>query len=666
MTSPTRLLLAGLLLTAAVPAHAQTQPSDLALATIEDLMNIEMTSAARKEQRVDVVPAAVYVITQDDIRRSGMTSIPDLLRLVPGVQVAQINANKWAISVRGFNSLYSTKLLVLIDGRSIYNPLFATVLWDTEDLLLEDVDRIEMIRGPGAAVWGANAVNGVINILTKGSADTQGLFARAGQGAPNATDLAIRFGGQAAGGAYRVYSQASSHAGTQLPGGAPADDAWRTLTAGFRGDWASGPNAFLLQGNATAGQQRPLWFNLDAATAVTGAPAPHPVSDTQVANVLGRWERTRANGAVFQLQSFADFAHRREAIGEYHRRTIDLDAEYHAQAGARHDLVAGGGYRAIDEEMAGDGGYNFTPDHARTTLVNAFAQDEIALANDRVHVTLGTKFEHETFAGSGFQPTARVLWTLAPQQHLWAAVSRALRTPSLIDRGLSVQFPPVPQADGLPIVYGAHGNPAVTSERLLSVEGGYRVGVAAVASIDVTGFVGRYDGLMTYEPLPPSLAVSARLQVVRADTQFQNALRARTSGAELAGRVKLTSAWQVDGGLSVFHLTPDASGSLRPDAAEYDGHAPRYQWRAHSAFSLGRRAQADLQLFHVGPIEQLGTPGYFRADARLEWKLSARLTAIAAGQNLLAPAHREFDGDDTNILATLAPRSAGLRLTWHF
>jgi iron complex outermembrane receptor protein len=660
------VLLAGWLLFTARPVQGQTRPPDLALATIEDLMNIEVTSASRKEQRAEEVPAAIYVITQDDIRRSGMTTIPDLLRLVPGVQVAQINANKWAVSVRGFNSLYSTKLLVLVDGRSIYNPLFATVLWDTEDLLLEDVERIEVIRGPGAAIWGANAVNGVINILTRRSADTQGLLVRTGVQAPGAADAAVRFGGTAAAGTYRVYAQAASHAGTVLADGAGANDRWRTLTAGVRGDWTSGADSYFLQADTTAGRQRPLWLNLDPATVASSYISPNAVSETEAGHVLGRWQRALPDHAALQLQSFADFAHRREAIGEYDRRTFDLDAEYHVKAGSRHDLVLGGGYRSISESMIGDGGYVFTPDRARTTLVNAFAQDEIALAANRVAVTLGAKFEHDTLSGSGLQPTARLLWNVAPKQHVWTAVSRALRTPSFIDRGLQVVFPPVPQADGSVLVQGAHGNPAIGDERLVSAEGGYRVNVSSAASLDVALFSGRYDGLMVYEPQPVLLTRASALTVVRVETQSQNILKASTRGIEISGRVKLTDAWQADGAVSTFHFSPDANGSRASWVAAYDGHVPAYQWRGHSAWSLGPRAQADLAVFRVGPIVQMGMPAYTRADARFELKISSGISAILTGQNLLDPMHPEFVGNDTNIAATLVPRSGSVRLTWRF
>src|SRR5476649_1857030 len=263
---PTALLMAALAVGAAAPAQAQTQPVDLAVATLEDLMNIQVTSASRKEQRAEDVPAAIYVITRDDIRRSGMTSVPDLLRLAPGVDVAQINSNKWAVSVRGFNGLRANKLLVLVDGRSVYSRIFSGVLWDAEDVMLDDVDRIEVIRGPGAAIWGANAVNGVINIVTRSAADTQGGLVR-GDGGRSGEQASVRYGGTFGAASYRLYSQWTGRDESLIAPGTRADDRSQSVTAGFRTDWIVRSGALALEGAFTAGRARALWPNLNPQTA---------------------------------------------------------------------------------------------------------------------------------------------------------------------------------------------------------------------------------------------------------------------------------------------------------------------------------------------------------------------------------------------------------------
>ena len=668
MHTRTWLLLA-VVLTAAAPAHAQSQPADLAEASLEELMSIEITSASRKEQRAQEVAGAVYVITHDDIRRSGMTSVPDLLRLAPGVQVAQINANKWSVAVRGFGGLYSNKLLVLVDGRSVYTPLFSGVLWDTEDLMLEDVERIEVIRGPGGAVWGVNAVNAVINILTKPSAETAGLLVRAGTGSLDPGDLAVRYGGAAGSGAYRVYAQLTNHGNTLLAPRIDANDHWRSFTGGFRGDWSVGADAFLVQGGVTAGKERPLWISLDPAT--PGQVDTLGASTTRVSNVFGRWTRSRGSGSRLQVQSFVDAAHRRESVGEYDRLTFDLDADYHTVIGPRHDVIFGGGYRHIRETMASGIGYMFTPDHQRQVILNAFAQDEITLPR-RVTLTLGGKIEHTKNDGTSLQPTARIIWNLRPRQHVWGAVSKAVRTSSLVDRGVHVEYPPgttpVPPGTppGLPLGLSISGNPGFLPERLISTEAGYRIDIGSRASIDVAGFLGHYTKLQTIEPSAPVVEFVGGRPVIHVSAKFQNLLEADTRGIEIAGRVALRRWWQIDGTFATFHLTPHpdpASHDLA--AAAFDGQAPGYQWRGHSGFSLGPKMQADVLLFHVGSLEQIGVPAYTRADARFEWKLTRRFSLTAQGQNLLSPGHAEFDGD-TTLVSTLMPRSGSLRLTWRF
>ncbi len=669
MNKIVRLLLAFLMLTgSARSSMAQVKPpaADLTRATLEDLMNIEITSASRKEQRVDDVAGAIYVITHDEIRRSGMTTVPDLLRLVPGVQVAQINANKWAVSVRGFNGLYSNKLLVLVDGRSVYNRLFSGVLWDAEDLMLEDVDRIEVIRGPGAAVWGANAVNGVINILTKPASETTGPLARVSGGTSDAGQAAVRYGGAIGDARYRVYSQWSAHGNSLNAPHAVADDSLRSATVGFRSDWSAGPSAFTLEGNGTRASAVAGWRNLDPVR-TAGSPATiETATDMTGATMLGRWTRARQNGASLQVQSFVDVAHRDEPVGEYHRRTADFDAQYHTAIGGRHDVVAGAGYRVMSERFAGRMGYSLTPEQSTDKLFNVFAQDEIAMAPNRLHATVGAKVEHDDLAGWGLQPTARLMWDVVPQrQHLWAAASRALKTPSLQDRGIRVDYPPDPTLGPLPVLVSLFGSPDTRAEEFLDAEMGYRLDINTYATIAVTGYFGRYDNLRTNEALAPSVVFTSLGPYVSAPVHFENLLEADTRGLEISAHWTPLSLWRLDAGYTAFHLTPRIDpASHDPVAATYDGDAPGQQWHVHSGFSIGRRVEVDGSVFHVGALRGLGVPAYTRADARLEWKLARALSLVGAGQNLLNRSHAEFSGRDANLFSTTVPRSIRLQLTW--
>lgn len=662
----TRLPLLVLIWTLAVPTDlfAQSRAPDLSQVSIEDLMNIEITSASRKEQRAADVAAAVFVITHDDIRRSGMTNIPDLLRLAPGVNVAQINSNKWAVSVRGFNAMYANKLLVLVDGRSIYNRIFSGVLWDTEDLMIDDIDRIEVIRGPGAAMWGANAVNAVINIVTKATADTQGGLVRVEAGRAG-EQAAIRYGGTLGAAKYRLYSQWSGRDQSLLAAGTRANDGSHNLTTGFRADWATQPDAFMVQGDFTAGQARALWSNLDPRTAEREPIANDP-SAAQGGHLLGRWTRTRASGATVQVQSFVDIAGRQESLADYHRRVFDLDTQYHTRLGTRQDLVAGAGYRFSDETLDGHFGLSMIPSQSDSSLATAFVQDEIGFFGNRLALTLGSQVQYDSLAGAGVQPTARVMWKGLPRQRLWAATSRALRTPSLNERGIRVDYPPVPSGTGLPLFVSGLGNPAAETENLVDAEVGYRVEIGRAASIDVTAFGGRYDHLATHETAAPivQFVPSPRILVT---SHIGNELEATTRGVEIAGQWAPLPALRLDGSYTAFHVTPNlVAASQDPTAATSDGNAPRAQWQLRATFSPIARTTFNAAMFHVGRLEQMQVSAYTRADVSAEWRFTSGLSIVASGQNLFDAAHAEFAGTQSLLLSTQVPRSASLRLRWIF
>jgi iron complex outermembrane recepter protein len=662
----TRLVRLVLFSLVAVPSAvlAQTKVPDLATVSIEDLMNIEITSASRKEQRAADVAAAVFVITRDDIRRSGMTTLPDVLRLAPGVDVAQINANKWAVSVRGFNALFANKLLVLVDGRSIYNRIFSGVLWDTEDLMLDDVERIEVIRGPGAAMWGANAVNGVINIITKTASDTQGGLVRVDAGSAGSQG-AVRYGGTLGAASYRLYSQWSGRNESLIAPDTDANDASHSTTTGFRADWKARPGAFMLEGDFTAGQARALWPNFSPETAAREPIANIP-SDSQGGHLLGRWTHTRAGGASLQIQSFLDIAGRQETLGDYDRHALGVDTQYHTTMGARQDLVVGTGYRFIKESFVGLGGVTMTPPEGESSLVTAFVQDEIGLFGNRVAVTIGSQVQYDSDSGAGVQPAARVMWKASPRQRVWASSSRALRTPSLNERQIRLDLPPVPTAVGLPLIVTSFGNLAVATESLVDAQAGYRLEIGTAASIDVTGFVGRYQHLRTQETSAP-IVEFAPFPHILVTSVIGNQLEATTRGLEIAGHWAPVAAVRLDGSYTAFHVTPTlAAGSQDPLAATEDGSAPRMQWQLRSTYSPSTRATLGVAIYRVSPLVQLQVNAYTRADISAEWRFTGRLSVMAIGQNLLNAEHAEFAGTTSLLLPTLVRRSAGLRLRWTF
>ena len=657
-----RLLTAAVaLLGLAGEARAQIQP-DLSEISIEDLMQIEITTASRRGQPAADAAAAVFVITQDDIRRSGMRTIPDLLRLAPGVHVAQVTANKWAVSVRGFNGLYANKLLVLVDGRSVYNRLFSGVIWFDQDLMIDDIDRIEVIRGPGGTMWGANAVNGVINIVTRTAAESQGALVRVDAGSLG-TQAAVRYGGTKGRLQYRAFAQYTDVAETLVGRDVRANDGARSVTTGVRADFSEGADAFALRVGLTGADINTMSLNLNPSTSAT-----FPVSDdrgeTRGAYVFGSWTRTGANGAALQVQMTLDGTNRHEPIGEYARRLWDTDVQYRFAASGRHELMAGGGYRFMRERLDGRTGVSLTPARDDASLVTGFVQDEIGFRDKRLVVTLGAQIQYDSDWGTGVLPSARGLWKVSPNQRLWTAWSRARRTPSLTERGIGITYPPVFDGDAPPVVVSVVGNPDPLSEQLSNIEAGYRIGIGSVASVDITAYMARYRHLVTqessapvFEPLP--------FPRIRIATQSGNALDAAARGVELAGSWTPSPAWRLVGSYTGFHLSPRLrAGSSDPAAADADGTAPRSQWQIRSVTALGRDVTVSAALFRVGSLRVRGIDAYTRGDLNLEWRPSRQLSIMVFGQNLLEPAHYEFSALESLTQATQVPRRVGVRLRW--
>jgi iron complex outermembrane receptor protein len=647
-------------------ARAQaTRPNDLTGASLEDLMNIRITSAERKEQRAEDAAAAVYVITQDDIRSSGLTKLADLFRLVPGMQVARVNASEWAVSVRGFNSVYSDKLLVLIDGRSLYNRGFSGVFWDGQNMMVSDIERIEVIRGPGGTAWGANAVNGVINIITKSAADTQGTAVEVSAGTFERDSAAIRYGGAVGDLAYRIYSQWSDHAAGLTDAGTSANDQWNSISTGLRLDWSKGPDSVMTQGSYINTNARPRWVSL---ANFFDPPTTDGVSDLYEAAGLAKWTHRGSNGSLFQLQAFRTINSRDDVTLYAIEKTTDVDAQYQRSLGSRHEIVAGGGYRNSDLETR----KSFTTDipGETATVINGFVQDEVSLS-DGVSLTVGSKLEHDTFAGWGLLPSASIIWrvdgTTVSRQRVWAAVSRARRTPSSAYRAIRIFYGGFPGENGVPIVFGLRGNPDYRSEELLDVQGGYRIRFGAAASIDVAAFRGQYDNSTTIESRPPVFELTPPPAHVFVGFQYANLLSIDTQGVEVSGRWSPVEAWRLDASYATVRfsprLDPTSSDVL---GADFDGNAPQHQWQIHSTTQVSPRVRVDGGLYHVGRLRQLEIPAYTRADARLEFKITRELSAIAVGQNLLQASHAEFSGVNTGLIASLVPRSARFQLRWQF
>jgi iron complex outermembrane receptor protein len=502
--------------------------------------------------------------------------------------------------------------------------------------------------------------------VTKAAADTKGPSVRLSRGSYDGTQASVRYGGLLDNTAYRVYSQWSDRGTSLSPDLTSAEDGWRRFTSGFRADWTKGANAMTTQGTFVAGASRPLWTSFTGPAPSLSGVAQYRDATLAKGTMQARWTHTTENGGALQVQSFADFHDRDDGNGTTLReRTIDLDVQFHTKASPRHDVVVGGGYRNMDTTFEGSFIYSLDPKASEGQLVNVFGQDEIALT-DRLTLTLGSKFERDTVAGWGIEPTARLIAQVGARQHLWAAVSRARRTPSIGDLHQRINYAAFAGAAGLPIVLGLTGNPNYQAEHFLASEGGYRIEVGSDVSIDVTVFRGDYHGLPTNEPMAPAFETTPGPAHLFIGTRMENLLDVHTSGTEIVGHWAPSAVWRVDGSYTGLRLVPLPDASSRDaQAALFDGNAPTHQWQVHSSWWLGARVQLNAGLFYVGPLRSLSVPGYTRADARAEMKITRPLSLVIAGQNLFDRAHAEMATYD-GVTATLIPRSVNMSLVWRY
>ncbi len=655
-----RCCIIGLLtLTESVGVSAASRlPADLMDMSLEALMDIEITSAAKKPQKKSEAAAAIFVITNDDLRRWGVMNIPDALRHVPGLQVARIDAGKWAITARGFNSRFANKLLVLIDGRSVYTPLFAGVYWEANEVMLEDVERIEVIRGPGGSLWGANAVNGVINIITKSASDTQGILGTAGIGNEERGFASLRYGNTIHNGKdFRVYGKFHSvDSGEAVDSGVipiAAHDDSRFAQGGFRMDWDSGDtNSYTLQGDlyeGSAGQQLLL------------ASSPTPVTedaDYRGGNLLYRWTHHSAPGSDTTLQAYFDAVSLESAALVEDRNTLDIDFQQHRGVGKRHDLVWGLNYRSVRDHPGASQIYSLNPTKRTVNLYTAFIQDEISLLEDRLKLTLGSKFEHNDFTGFEAQPNIRMAWQTDAGNTLWGAVSRAVRTPARGEQDIAMQIiPPPPALPPLTIM----GNRDFNSESLVAWELGYRFSLAKKVSVDLTAFYNKYDDLRTvdiYTPAPPL------------EASFNNNMEGNTQGLEIDAHWHIRPWLELSANYTRLEIDLDLkNGSTDTMSLNAEDASPQHQANVWIAADLNHQVELDAGLRYAGSVENPGFPtldDYIALDMRLAWTPKPGLEVSIIGQNLLDGSHPEFKPDFIFSLPTEVERSVTGKVTLKF
>lgn len=653
---------AGLALAAflAAPVRAQEgdrgSTRDLTELTPEQLANLEVTTASRKPEARLRSAAAVYVITRDDIRRSGVATLVDALRLAPGIQVARIDSNKWAVGVRGFASRLSRSLLVMIDGRTVYTPLFAGTYWEAQDTLLEDVERIEVIRGPGGTLWGANSVNGVINVITRSSRDTQGAYASAGGGTRERGFAGLRYGGAAGERAtYRVYAKGFDREPAFHD---PPDDfdGWHMGQAGFRGDWSRGPaDGVRVQGDVYSGRtgQRTSITRLDPPSADTVE------GDARLsgANLLAQWTHTSRKDVHWTLQAYYDRTnHREPSFGEV-RDTFDLDLQRRAAYG-RHEVIAGLGYRLSSGVVDSVPTIAFVPPRRTDHLFSGFARDEVSFLEDELKVTVGSKFEHNGYSGFEIQPTAQVLWAPTPRQSLWVTASRAVRTPSRVEQDLTLTVlldPPAPTQARLV------GDTGFRPERVFTVQLGHRFQPLASLALDTVVFHDTHSALLSVEPAAPFTEATPPPPHLVVPFRIRNGTEGPSYGAELAADWTPRAWWRVSGSYSFLRLSlrPAPGSQDRATAATTNGSAPRHRLQLSSRMDWGSSVTFDAMARYVGELPSQGIAGYWGLDARLAWRPSGAFELAVVGQNLLSPHHAEFPDSGAEV-----PRGAYGQLTW--
>lgn len=637
--------------------------------SLEELMNIEVTTVSRKrERRVDAADA-VYVLTGEDIRRSGVRTIPDALRLVPGMQVAQVDSNTWAIGIRGFASPLARSILVLIDGRSVYNPLFAGTYWDVQDTFLEDIDRIEVIRGPGGTLWGANAFNGVINIITKSAAETHGGVAIVRGGTEERGFGSVRYGGHLGDNFhYRAYAKAFNRDGGDPTGGSEYDD-WWMARGGFRADWLPRPDDLLtLQGDLYQGQ-----LGSSVTIFEYTPPFAEPVKgdrDVSGGNLLGRWTRVISPTSDAVLQLYYDNTFRRNLNFTEERNTFDIEAQHRFTPLRLHEIVWGLNYRVTADETAGPETVRFFPPDETNNLFGLFFEDQIEIIRNRLRVTLGSKLEHNDFSGFEVQPNVRLVWMPADRHTFWASIARAVRTPSRLDADISLTEQPLnfdpSQGQCLPpgepcLFPRIVGRSGFDSEKVIAYQVGHRTQLFDRVSLDSVVFYHDFDDLMSVgvgdtfpEGAPPPPHAVLELPI-------GNRLHGSSYGIEIAADVLATDRWHIFSGYSFLHLNIERDAAeIELTRANLEGSSPQHQAFARSQLDLPWNVSFDANARYVDSLPRLGIRGYFTFDLRLEVPVTRSLHLSLVGQDLWDSHHREFVG------GTQVERSgyAQLRYTW--
>jgi iron complex outermembrane receptor protein len=636
---------------------------------IEGLMNVPIYSVSKAPQTLAQAPAAATVISQDEIRRSGMDSIPELLRLVPGLDVARINASQWAISSRGFNDLYANKLLVLMDGRSVYTPLFSGVYWDTLDYIIPDLKGIEVIRGPGATLWGANAVNGVINITTKNAKDTQGLLVT-GEGSNVDAIGGVRYGGKIDDVTfYRVYGKYRTTSDFEFANGDDAHDGWDSLRGGFRIDRQStDKDALTLQGDVYTERvgQTLIVPNVIPPAFKTFQDV---TSNFSGGNVLARWSHKFSDTSDFTVQAYYDRLQRGDKQLGYDLNTFDLDFQHRFALTKNQEIIWGADFRFLSDSIqnVNPSVGTFDPTHRDDYLVSGFIQDDIAVVPDRLHFIIGTKLEDNSYSDFEIQPSARVLFTPNDRNTFWGAVSRAVRTPSRWEQDSRIVFATVPTTPaGVPGQIETFGNKNFESENMIAYELGYRVQATQALSLDLSAFYNSYDNLRSGTLGTPSFTPTPAPHLLL-PVALGNEIDGETYGGELSATWKVNDMLRLIASYSFLEVQLHRGAGVDATLEHtYEGSSPRNQFQLRSYLDITKDLEVNAALYYVDNLKTGNIPAYTRVDAGVTWRPKENLEVNVGVQNLFDNRHPEFNDGLFLTSPTEIPRTYFAQLTWRY
>ncbi len=659
------------------PVFAETD--NLGMLSLDELLNVDVVSVAKLPEKMITTPAAVHVITGEDLRRSGVTSIPEALRMVPGMDVYRIDGNKWAISARGFAGRFSNKMLVMIDGRIVYTPLFSGVYWDVQDTMIDDIDRIEVICGPGGTLWGSNAVNGIINIITKDSADTQGGLVTFQTGSRGRNTESARYGGWLDGRtSYRLYCKYFDRNDLETASGSDAADAWHAGRTGFRLDRnLDGGDKLTLHGDIYKGKSG----NTELHPMLTPPYAYQEENQDKVSggNISGKWSHIISDRSDMVLKFYYDRTKREEAYATETRDIMDIDFQHRFAFTDNNELLWGMGYRYNGDDIptytdpaSGFYFYRLNPQKRRDDLFSGFIQDRFDFGNKKGETTIGTKFEHNNCTGMEWQPSARLVWKFNDNNSIWGAISRSVRIPSRLENDGTINTTPVLNPffpiGGLTIVPRMTANDDLKSEKVISYELGYRTRPADSVFVDVTAFYNHYKDLIAGVTMGrPFMETGLSSGYMVIPLTMGNNFTVETFGGEISCNWAVKKWWRLTPSFTWFEFNLiDTKGTTDPRSELSDGGVSKYQASLASYMDLPKNLELNGMLFYVDGISSLDVDSYLRCDLNISWHSGHGLTIAIGGRNLFNCRHREFKTEEIGIAESYIPTTFYGKLTWSF